>query len=95
MVFKYADFLIFDSPLPRRPIPVCPFLAREVFRMEEKSAPFTKGMNSAAPGNVRATRQSEVRVLLSFPELRFGPERQVQRAPFLARRHSGRPGWKG
>jgi len=33
------------------PIPICPFIARGVFRMEEKPAPFTKAVKSAAPGN--------------------------------------------
>jgi hypothetical protein len=35
--------------LSRWPIPICPFFARGVFRMEEKAAPFTKAMKGATP----------------------------------------------
>jgi hypothetical protein len=45
---------VFSDPrfyLSYWPIPICPFLARGVFRMEEKPAPFTKTVKSAAPEN--------------------------------------------
>jgi hypothetical protein len=42
--------------LSRRPIAICPFFARDVFRTEEKPAPFTKTVNSAAPGNSTCTQ---------------------------------------
>jgi hypothetical protein len=37
--------------LSRWPIPIRPIFARYVFRMEKKSAPLTKTVKSAAPGN--------------------------------------------
>jgi hypothetical protein len=42
--------------LSRWPIAICPFFARGVFRMEEKPAPFTKTVKSAAPGNSTYTQ---------------------------------------
>jgi hypothetical protein len=33
------------------PIPICPFFARGVLRMEGELAPFTKAAKRAAPGN--------------------------------------------
>jgi hypothetical protein len=37
--------------MSRRPIPIGSFFAHDVFRMEEKPAPFTKTMKGAAPEN--------------------------------------------
>jgi hypothetical protein len=42
--------------LSRWPILIRPVFARGVFRMEEKPAPFTKTVKSAAPGNSTYTQ---------------------------------------
>ena len=50
-VLKGAGFPILYSPFSRWPIPICLVFACGVFRVEEKPAPFTKSVKSAAPEN--------------------------------------------
>jgi hypothetical protein len=54
-MFKGAGFLILDSPFPAGRFRSV-LSSRGVFRMEEKSAPFTKTVKSAAPENSTHTQ---------------------------------------
>jgi hypothetical protein len=50
--FELADWMTLSDPrfsFSRRPTPNHPLFKRGMFRMEEKPAPFTKTVKSAAP----------------------------------------------